>query len=132
MADPAIREKAKELFVQNGFSMDTILTMLDSEVSRKTLYNWRKEDNWEGLRKDSASKKQNRRERLEALLDRYIEQAEINLNPATLFAIGKLITALKSANYIDFTDELAERDENNKKGLTKENLEKIEKELLNL
>ncbi len=132
MADPAVREKAKELFVQNGFSMDTILTMLDGEVSRKTLYNWRKEDNWEELRKNIAAKKQNRRERLEALLDRYIEQAEINLNPTTLFAIGKLITALKSANYIDFTDEIAERDENNKKGLTKENLEKIEKELLNL
>lgn len=132
MADPAVREKAKELFVQNGFSMDTILTMLEGEVSRKTLYNWRKEDNWEELRKNIAAKKQNRRERLEALLDRHIEQAEINLNPSTLFAIGKLITALKSANYIDFTDEIAERDENNKKGLTKENLEKIEKELLNL
>lgn len=132
MADPAVREKAKELFVQNGFSMDTILTMLDGEVSRKTLYNWRKVDNWDELRKNIAVKKQNRRERLEALLDRYIEQAEINLNPGTLFAIGKLITALKSANYIDFTDELAERDENNRKGLTKENLEKIEKELLNL
>lgn len=132
MADPAVREKAKELYVQNGFSMDTILTMLDGEVSRKTLYNWRKEDSWEERRKNIVAKKQNRRERLEALLDRYIEQAENNLNPGTLFAIGKLITALKSANYIDFTDELAERDENNKKGLTKENLEKIEKELLNL
>ncbi|NMB83475.1 MAG: hypothetical protein GYA14_16825 [Ignavibacteria bacterium] len=132
MADPAVREKAKELFVQNGFSMDTILTMLDGEVSRKTLYNWRKVDNWDELRKNIAVKKQNRRERLEALLDRYIEQAEINLNPGTLFAIGKLITELKSANYIDFTDELADRDENNRKGLTKENLEKIEKELLNL
>lgn len=132
MADPAVRERAKELFVQNGFSMDTILTMLDGEVSRKTLYNWRKEDNWDEHRKNAAAKKQNRRERLEALLDRYIEQAEINLNPGTLFAIGKLIAALKSANYIDFTDEIAERDENNKKGLSKENLEKIEKELLDL
>ena len=132
MADPALRERAKELFVQNGFSIDTILTMMDGEVSRKTLYNWSKEDGWKELRKNSVAKKQNRRERLESLLDRYIEQAEINLNPGTLFAIGKLMTALKSANYIDFTDELAEREENNKKGLSKENLEKIEKELLNL
>lgn len=132
MADPALREKAKELFIQNGFSIDTILTMMDGEVSRKTLYNWSKEDGWKELRKNSVAKKQNRRERLEALLDKYIEQAEINLNPGTLFAIGKLMTALKSANYIDFTDELAEREENNKKGLSKENLEKIEKELLNL
>lgn len=132
MADPAVREKAKELFVQNGFSMDTILTMLEGEVTRKTLYNWRNADGWEELRKNSVARKQNRRERLESLLDRYIEQAEINLNPGTLFAIGKLMTALKSANYIDFTDELAEREENNKKGLSKENLEKIEKELLNL
>ena len=132
MADPALRERAKELFVQNGFSMDTILTMLEGEVTRKTLYNWSKEDGWKELRKNSVAKKQNRRERLESLLDRYIEQAEINLNPGTLFAIGKLMTALKSANYIDFTDELAEREENNKKGLSKENLEKIEKELLNL
>ena len=129
MADPAVRKKAEELFIENGFSMDTILTMLDGEVSRKTLYNWRKEDNWEERRKDRVAKVANRRERLEALLDKLIDEAEAVSNPHLIFSIGKLVTALKSSSTFEFTEEKKEKESENKKGWSKENLEKLEKEL---
>jgi hypothetical protein len=129
MGDPAVREKAKELFVTNGFSMDTILTMLAGEVSRKTLYNWRNEDGWGQERINRTNKNQNRRERLEALLDKYINEAEAVSNPNLIFSIGKIITALKSTSTFEFTDEKKDKEANLKKGFTKENLESIEKEL---
>jgi DNA-binding transcriptional MocR family regulator len=132
MADPAVREKAKELFVANGFSMDTILTMLDGEVSRKTLYNWRKEDCWDEQRKDRAAKTKNRRERLETLLDQAINQAEVNITPGGLFAIGKLITALKSANFIDFTDEKENKIDDGPKEISQETILKIRRDVLGL
>jgi len=128
MADPAVRKKAEELFVINGFSMETILTMLEGEVSRKTLYNWRKEDNWDEKRKARAAKIKNRRERLEALLDKLIEEAETITNPRLIFSIGKLVTALKSSSTFEFTEEKKEKSENVKKGWTKENLEEFEKQ----
>jgi DNA-binding transcriptional MocR family regulator len=132
MADPAVKEKAKELFVINGFSMDTILTMLNGEVSRKTLYNWRKEDNWEEQRKDRAVRTKNRIERLEALLDQAINQAEVNITPGGLFAIGKLITALKSANFIDFSDEKEKNIDDGPKEITPETILKIRRDVLGL
>jgi hypothetical protein len=129
MADPAVREKAKELFIANGFSMDTILNMLSGEVSRKTLYNWRNEDKWEELRKNKIIRTANLRERLENLLENAISEAETNMNPRAIFAVGKLVAALRSSVYVDFTDEKNEKAANLKKGFTKENLESLEKEL---
>jgi hypothetical protein len=129
MADPAVREKAKELFVVNGFSMDTILTMLDGEVARKTLYNWRKKDGWGQERINRSAKTQNRREKLEALLDKYIDEADTVSTPNLIFSIGKIITALKSTSTFEFTNEKKDKETNLKKGFTKENLESIEKEL---
>ncbi len=58
--DPALKEKAEEMFIINGFSMDTICTMLP-EVSRKTLYNWRNVENWESKRRERVEKTKTRR-----------------------------------------------------------------------
>lgn len=129
MADPAVRERAKELFVENGFAVNTILTMLDGEVSRKTIYNWKKEDNWGALRIQRVTKQLNRRQRLEALLDQLIDEAEIDKNPSRIFSIGKIIAALRTTSDFEFTEEKAAKEDNVKKGLTEENLREIEKKL---
>lgn len=129
MADPAVRERAKELFVENGFSVNTILTMLDGEVSRKTLYNWKKEDNWGSLRIQKVSKQATRRQRLEGLLDQLIDEAETAKNPSLIFSIGKIIQALRTTSDFEFTEEKAAKEDNVKKGLTEENLKEIEHKL---
>lgn len=129
MGDPAVREKAKQLFVDSGLSMDTIVKMLDGDVSRKTLYNWRKEDNWDKVRKAKVERTAKLRERLEKLLESAITDAETNLNPRSIFAVGKLVAALRSSVYVDFTDEKNEKEANLKKGFSKDNLEQIEREL---
>jgi hypothetical protein len=132
MPDPALKEKAKELFVTNGFSMNTILEMLNGEVARKTLYNWRKEENWEDERRQRAVRTQNRRERLEAALDRALDELEIKLDPKLIFAVGKLVAALKSSSTFEFTEEKKDKEDNKKKGLTPEALQEIESKILNL
>jgi hypothetical protein len=129
MGDPAVREKAKELFVENGFGIDTILTVLDGEVSRKTLYNWRKEDRWGELRILRLKKQQTRRERLEALLDKLIDEAEVSTNPRLIFSIGKIIASLRTSSAFEFTEEKKEKEDSAKKGLTEENLKELETKL---
>lgn len=129
--DPALKEKAKELFVVNGFSMDTIQTMLP-EVSRKTLYNWRDKENWEAQRRERAIKTSNRRERLEGLIDRLLDELDVTMDPKLIFSLGKIVAALKSSSTFEFTEEKREKQEGIKKGLTEENLKKIEEEILNL
>ncbi len=129
MGDPAVREKAKQLFIDNGLSMATIVKMLEGDVSRKTLYNWRDEDNWNELRRAKVERTAKLRERLERLLENAITDAETNLNPRSIFAVGKLVAALRSSVYVDFTDEKNEKEANLKKGFSKDNLELLEKEL---
>jgi len=131
MHDAAVKEKAKEMFVINGFSMDTIQTMLP-EVSRKSLYNWRKRENWDELRRERAVRTAGRRERLEALVDRLLDELEVTLDPKLIFSMGKIIAALKSSSTFEFTDEKKEKDDKRKKGLTQETLREIEEKLLGL
>jgi hypothetical protein len=102
--DAAMREKAKEMFVVNGFSMDTICTLMP-EVARKTLYNWREEDNWEEERKARVTKIKGRREKLEAALDELLEEFAVSKNPKLIFALGKIVAALKTTTTFKFTEE---------------------------
>ena len=125
MPDPALKEKVKELFVEKGLSIESILTMVNG-VSRKTLYNWRNEDEWDALRKSRIEKKTRIRDRLEALLERAISEAEANPTASNLFAVGKAMEAVRKASYVDFSDEKSEADAELKKGLTPERVKEIE------
>lgn len=129
--DPAIKEKAKEMFVVNGFSMDTICTMLP-EVSRKTLYNWRDKENWESLRRDRVVKASTRRERLEEIVDRLLDELNVTLDPKLIFSLGKVIAAIRASSTFEFTDEIKAKENDQAKGLTPETLAEIEKKILNL
>jgi hypothetical protein len=132
MVDPAIREKAKELFVENGFSMDTIVTMLAGQASRKSIYNFRKEDNWVEERVKKVSSTKSRRERLEQLLDKYITEAEAVPSPKLIFAIGKIVAALRASSTFEFTEERQSKQDNKSKGFTEETLKEIESKILGM
>jgi hypothetical protein len=102
--DAALKEKAKELFVNNGFTIETILAMLP-EVSKKTLSNWCAEEGWENERRDRVVHKEGRRERIEGAIDRILDELDVRTDPKLIFSLGRLIAALKSASTIKFTEE---------------------------
>ena len=102
--DAALKEKAKELFVVKGFSKDTIHTMLP-EISQKTLYNWCVNEDWEEQRRDKATQKAGRRERIEGTIDRILDELDVRTDPKLIFSLGRLIAALKSASTFKFTEE---------------------------
>ncbi len=129
MPDPALKEKAKEMFVINGFSMDTIVTMLDGEVSRKTLYNWRNQEDWDEQRRERVKRVVGRREQLEAAIDEAIVEYMASKDPKCLFAVGKATAALKMMSTFEFTEEKKEKETNKKQGFTEETLKEIESKL---
>jgi len=126
--DAALREKAKEMFVTNGFSMDTIQTMLP-EISRKTLYNWRETEKWEDQRRSRVERTKSRRERIEALIDRLLDEAGVKVDPKLIFSIGKLVTALKSTNTFEFTEEKKVESDKKEQGISDDTWNKIEERL---
>jgi hypothetical protein len=129
MFDPIIREKAKRLYVDEGLSSDSITKMLPVKVERHAINQWRRREKWDEQRQKKAEQTISLRERLERLLENAIENAETNLNPQTIFAIGKLVTALRTSTLIDFTDEKLAKEADHLKKLTKEKLAELEKEL---
>lgn len=129
--DVALKEKAREMFVVNGFSMDTIRTMLP-EISRKTLYNWRKEEHWDLQRRDRSVKIINRRERLESIVDRLLDELDVKIDPKLIFSLGKTIAAIRTSTAFEFSDEKKQKADSNEKGLSEKTLAEIEEKILNL
>ncbi len=129
--DAAVKEKAKELFVVNGFSMETICTMIP-EASRKTIYNWRKEERWDLQRRERSVRITNRRERLEATVDRLLDELDVKLDPKLIFSLGKIIAAIRASSTFEFTDEIKAKESDQSKGLTAETLAEIEAKILGL
>ena len=102
--DAALKEKAKELFVNSGFTVETILSMLP-EISRKTLSNWCIEEDWETQRRSRVVRKEGRRERIEGTIDRILDELDVRTDPKLIFSLGRLIAALKSASTLKFSEE---------------------------
>ena len=129
MNDPAIREKAKHLFVDEGLGTGAIIKKIGGTITQQTINNWRKQDGWDETRKAKIERITNLRERLENLLECAITDAETNMNPKAIFTIGKLVAALRASTGINFSDERSLKEAEQKKKFTKDKLAELEKEL---
>lgn len=130
--DFTIKHQAKDYYVVHGFSIDTILKILDRKVSRKTLYNWKNNDSWDEARKAQLKKGETLKEELYDLVQQAIKEAKTNLTASNIFSVAKLLAAYRSAHSVSI-DEAPIKDESDKpKQITPETIEKIEKEILGL
>lgn len=70
---PGLKTVTKILFVTKGHSVDEIAEMLKGLVSRKTLYNWKKSDNWDEERSNEIGIYSRLRTELLKVVERAIE-----------------------------------------------------------
>jgi hypothetical protein len=127
--DPAARERAKHLFVDEGLGTSAIKKIIGGTLTQQTINNWRKKEGWDETRRAKIERSAHLRDRLEKLLENAITNAEINMEPKSIFTIAKLISALRTSTDIDFSDERLKQAADQKKKFTKENLAELEKEL---
>lgn len=126
MKTAALYEEAKRLYVFEGFSLDAIVELLKGQVSRKTLYNWKVKNNWDLQRKEYAKQNADLQKELIEIAKQTIKEAKTNPTPHNIYAVAKAISALKLMQGVKF-------DDNDKpKGIKKETIEFIEKEILGL
>ena len=97
--DTELKEKAKELFVNNSFSVETILAMLP-EISKKTFSNWCTEEDWETERRSRVVHKVGRRERIESAIDRILDELDIRTDPKLIFSLGRLSSWMLSTRQL--------------------------------
>lgn len=96
MAKSAIyAEEAKRLYVVEGFSLDAIVGILQGKVSRKTLYNWKKDGDWETKRKEYLKQTKDMYEEIIEIARLTIKEAKANPTPHNIYAMSKALAALK-------------------------------------
>ena len=128
MAKQAIyMDEAKRLFVQDGFSLDTIVGMLDGKVSRKTLYNWKIQGEWEMKRKNYLNETKDLYSQLIELARRMLKEALANPTSKNANAAFNAVSRLLPKDGTRIIEE--ETTEPERKGLTEEAVKEIEKEL---
>ncbi len=131
MAKAAIyHEEAKRLYVVEGFSLDAIVGMLNKKVSRKTLYNWKIQGEWDVKRKEYLKQTKDLHEEILEIARLTIKEAKANPTPHNIYAMSKAIAALKSYHGVKVIEE--ETTPAERKGLTQDTIKQIEKEVLGL
>ena len=115
-------EEAKRLYVVEGFSIDAIAAILKGKVSRRTLYNWRRQGAWDEKRKAHLEQTEDIQEQLKKLAQITLREALKNPTPHNIYAVVKAISALRQFQGVKVLEE--ETSENERKDIT-ENLKEI-------
>lgn len=106
MAKKAIYyEEAKRLFVNEGVSLDVIVGILGSKVSRKTLFNWKTDGDWDSQRQNYLKSTKDLREELLEIAKLAIKNAKAKATPHNVYAVVRAISALKQYEGVKLLDE---------------------------
>lgn len=130
MKHAALYEEAKRLYVIEGFSLDAIVELLKNQVSRKTLYNWRTQHNWDDQRRQYLATNEDLQREVIEITRQAIKEAKANPTPHNIYAVAKALSALKLLQGID-TEE-SDTPSEKPKGLSKETAELIQREILGM
>ncbi|KAF0145101.1 MAG: hypothetical protein FD156_1212 [Nitrospirae bacterium] len=118
-------DEAKRLFVREGFSIDAILGMLDKKVSRKTLFNWKVDGQWEAKRKEYLEQTKEIKTQLKDLVDLTLKNATANPTPKNILALLRSIQAYESYGGIRPSFEGTADEKGGKDNFSPENLKKV-------
>lgn len=133
MAKAAIyAEEAQRLFVVEGYSLDAIEKLLKNNVSRKTLYNWKVQGKWEEKRKKYLNSTKSLQEDLLEIARTTIKEAKANPTPHNIYAVVKAIGALKILQGAGLDSGEEETKDDKPKGISKETIDLIEREVLGI
>lgn len=129
MKTPALYEEAKRLFVIEGFSIDAIVELLKSKVSRKTLYNWKSANNWDEQRRNYQQENEDLQKEIRDIARIAIKEAKANPTPHNIYAVVKALSALKLMQGIQVVEEGGE---DKIKNVSKDTIEFIQREILGM
>lgn len=124
-----VRILARDYYVKEGYSVDTIVRLLPSKVTRKTVYNWKNEENWDELRKRHLKRSDNIQERIYDILDKTLEVSEETPSPKNLLAAMRAFGLYKSLGVTRSEIDNTEKDGNKPKGISDRTKKLIEEKL---
>lgn len=129
MAKAAIyMEEARRRYVEEGLSLDAIVGMLGKNVSRKTLYNWKEQFEWDAKRQAFLAQNKDRRTQVIALEKQLFNEVKAMPTSKNIKRWLLLLAAVEkygADNSPKIKDDSPERREQIKKELPPEALDYI-------
>lgn len=120
----ALYDEAERLYVQDGKTLEDIKKTL--QVSTKTLSQWKKDGEWDEQRKRYLKSERHFKDILHELKHKLAVKALESMNPQDVYALVRVVAASKP--YIDV--ELKKIEEDEKKGMSKEDMKRLAEEIL--
>lgn len=100
-AKEELRAEAYELYVKKGMSIDTIFRILpEGAVSRKTLFNWKDEGNWDSAKRAYFNRAKDFEESIWTIAEKYADEAKQNPDPQLAYALSSLVNAVSTVQRI--------------------------------
>lgn len=121
-------EEAERLAVNDGLSLPAICEVLEGKVSRRTLYHWAEQGNWNGKRRKKMESSAELTDELETIARLAIAEYKANPTPGRMFAAVKAVSTLKQLEVQ--AAQQAGDDEDSAKQITAELIAQIQKEIL--
>lgn len=125
------RLEAKALYVEEGLGINTIFYLFEEKFTLRTLYKWRKEDNWDKERINYRKKDLPLKEELYQLVKTAIAQAKLNPTPQQISAVSKVLWALLTAMK-EIKGDLNLEGEQKSDTINIKTIQKIEQEILGI
>jgi hypothetical protein len=120
--------EAERMYVHEGYSIDAIVALFKNQVSRKTVYNWKAEGNWDAKRTASIETTGSIREELIEIARLAIKEAKANPGSHQIFAVVKAVQALKT--WHDAENTVPDEKEKTAGGITPDLIREIEEQIL--
>jgi len=125
-----LRDEARRLYVNDGLTLEAIFEILKGKISKRTLYLWKEQDEWDKKRTENVRHNENIKDGIIKIVKLCLKRAEEDPNPHNIYALAKAIAALREADAVKIFENKESPSEKTK--LTDEELKKIQKEILGI
>ncbi|HKL20466.1 MAG TPA: hypothetical protein VJ904_01595 [Tichowtungia sp.] len=130
MAKKAIYyDEAKRLFVTQGMALTAIEGMLDGNVSRRQLHNWKTDGRWEDKRKRYLEENESLQKMVMEIAKTAARNALENPTPKNMLALSRAISALNQRDALALFASPEQEKPSDKEDLTQTILQAIKEEL---
>lgn len=114
-------DEAKRLYVQQGIGLDAIAGMLEDNVTRRTLHNWKTDGRWDDKRKRYLEEHESLQNMVMEIAKTAAKNALEKPTPKNLLALVRALSALNQKDALDMLSGEHKEDEKE----SKEDVKKI-------
>ena len=98
-------DEAQRLYVNQGMTLDAIEGILEEKITRRTLFNWKEEGNWDSKRERYLAETADLDELMRQVAKTALTRAAADPSPKNVLAMARAVAALKAHQGLSLLDD---------------------------